>query len=353
MLNLENIKTKNMRHCNLFRTLLILCVAGTFASCKNSEKTADATQEAQKEKVNVQKVSARPVEQLGTFTATVEAQVTNNISPKMALRIDDVIVEVGDHVKKGQVIAKMDAVNLVQSKLQMRNDSLEFVRADELYKVGGTSRSEWDARKLAYNISSTNYENLLDNTLLRSPINGIVTARNYDDGDMFSLGGQPLYVVEQIHPVKLMVNVSEGLYTKVKKGMSVDVRLDVYGEEVFKGRVNLIYPSLDPATRTFPVEVLVANDNERVRPGMFGRVTFCYGVADHVVVPDVSVVKQTGSGDRYVYVTEGGKVVFKKVELGRRMDTEYEIVSGLNSGDLVITGGHNRLTNGAEVDVVE
>lgn len=342
-----------MRHCKLFRTLFMLCVAGTFASCNNGGNTGEVAQQVQKEKVNVQKVSARQVEQLGTFTATVEAQVTNNISPKMGLRIDDVIVEVGDHVKKGQVLAKMDAVNLVQSKMQMKNDSLEFARADELYKAGGTSKSEWDTRKLAYNISKTNYGNLLENTLLLSPIDGIVTARNYDDGDMFALGGQPLYVVEQIRPVKLKVNVSEGLYSKIKKGMNVDIKLDVYGEETFKGKVNLIYPSLDPTTRTFPVEVLIPNDNERVRPGMFGRVTFCYGVAENVVVPDMAIVKQTGSGDRYVYTVVDGKIVFKKVELGRRMDTEYEILSGLASGDLVITGGQNRLTNGMEVEVVE
>lgn len=340
-----------MRHFKLFKLLLILLAAGVLPACKNAQNTEAVV--AEKTKVNVKQVSEREVEQLGTFTATVTAQATNNISPKMALRIDDVLVEVGDHVKKGQALARMDAASLVQAKLQMKNDSLEFGRSDELYKVGGTSKSDWDAKKLAYNVSKTNYDNLYENTILLSPIEGVVTARNYDDGDMFSLGGQPIYVVEQIRPVKLKVNVSEGLFTKIKKGMSVDVQLDVYGDEVFKGRVHLVYPSLDPSTRTFPVEIIIDNKDERVRPGMFARVTFFYGVENRVVVPDVAVVKQTGSGDRYVYTVVDGKIEFRKVELGRRMDTEYEILSGINSGDMVVTGGQNRLNNGMEVEVVQ
>ena len=96
--------------------------------------------------------------------------------------------------------------------------------------------------KLAASVSRSNYENLLENTVLRSPINGIVTERNYDAGDMY--GGLPVYVVEQISPVKLKVNVSEKLFTQIKKGMEVDVKLDVYGDEVFKGKVSLVYPTI-------------------------------------------------------------------------------------------------------------
>ena len=277
----------------------------------------------------------------------------NNISPNLTLRIEKLYAEVGDHVRKGQKLADLDASNLVQAKLQMLNDSLEFVRNDNLYKVGGISKSEWDAKKLSYDISSTSYRNLLENTVLTSPVSGVVTARNYDRGDMFSMG-QPLYVVEEITPVKIMVNASEQLFSHIKKGDKVDVTLDVYGDEVFSGVVSLVYPTVDPQTRTFPVEIKIANANERVRPGMFARVKFTYGTATHVVVPDMAVVKLTGSGDRFVYVVGAdNKVTFKKVELGRRLDTEYEIVSGLSSGDNVVVEGQNRVTNGMEVVVVE
>jgi RND family efflux transporter MFP subunit len=163
----------------------------------------------------------------------------------------------------------------------------------------------------------------------------------------------PVYVVEQINPVKLKVNVSEKLFTQIKKGMEVDVKLDVYGDEVFKGKVSLVYPTIDAATRTFPVEIAIANANQRVRPGMFARVTFSYGTANHVVVPDQAVVKQTGSGDRYVYVYNNGTIEFKKVELGRRLGTEYELIGGVASGDNVVTEGHSRVVNGGKAEVVK
>ena len=345
-----------MRKMKLFKVLLASAVVVSAVACKDGAKTDIASEPVMEKEATVQvKVKQcfnREVEQIESFTATVEANAVNKISPKMALRISNIYVEVGDRVSKGQKLAKMEDINMTQARLQMQNDSLEFERTDNLYKVGGVSKSVWDARKLAYSISSSNYKNLLENTLLVSPINGIVTARNYDKGDMYAMAA-PLFVVEEIRPVKLMVNASEKLFTSIKKGMPVDVKLDVYGDEVFKGVVSLVYPTINPQSRTFPVEIKIQNGNEKIRPGMFARVTFAYGTAEHVVVPDMAVVKLSGSGDRFVYVVEDGKVVFKKVELGRRFDTEYEIVSGLSSGDKVVVEGHSRLVNGAAVDVIE
>ncbi len=341
-----------MRYLNFFKVLSIVVASSAFVACGSGQSAEQQEGTvAEKVKVTVKQVFETEVEQLGNFTATVEANVTNNISPKMATRIQEVLVEVGDRVKKGEIVARMDAVNLDQAKLQMHNSEIEFNRTDELYKIGGTSKSEWDARKLAYSIAKSSYEDLLENTALVSPISGVITARNYDSGDMYS--GQPLYIVEEITPVKLKVNVSEKLYTKVKKGMSVDVKLDVYGDEVFEGKISLVYPTLDPTTRTFPVEITINNSNEKVRPGMFARVTFVYDIEDRVLVPDMAVIKQQGSGNRYVYTVSNGVAAMKMVELGQRFGTEYEVISGLSSGDVVVIGGQTRLTNGAEVEVVE
>jgi RND family efflux transporter MFP subunit len=339
-----------MKNMYFFKGALLIVLAIGIASCKGGDKAQkQSAQQVEKVKVNVMQAFEQEVDQIQTFSATVYANITNNISPKMAVRIEKVYVEVGDHVSHGQRLAQMDPASLIQAKLQMDNDSLEFARTNQLYSVGGTSKSDWDAKKMKYNISKTSYKNLLVNTYLYSPVSGVVTARNYDKGDMFNMG-QPLYVVEQIRPVKVKVNVSEELYTKIKKGMSVDVALDVYAGEVFNGKVTLIYPAIDPATRTFPVEITIPNNNERIKPGMFARVTFSYGKMKNVVVPDLAIVKQTGSGDRYVYVVNNNKVVFKKVELGRRIGTEYEIMSGLNSGDVVVVGGQSRIVNGSEVE---
>lgn len=337
---------------NILTVAIPLLTALTAVSCSSDKGNAE--KEAEKEtavKVEVAKCSVRPVEQINVLSGTIEAEVTNNIAPQTASRIKRVFAEVGDHVRAGQKLAEMDAVNLDQTRLQMENDKLEFTRADELYKIGGTSKSEWEAKKLKYDLSKRSYDNLKENTFLVSPTSGVVTQRNYDSGDMYT-GSSPLFVVERITPVKLIINVSESLYTKIHKGMDVDVTLDTYGDEQFKAKVKIIYPAVDPETRTFPVELTIANGDERVKPGMFARASLCYGTESHVVIPDRAVMKLTGSGDRYVYVAENGKAVYRKVTLGQRIGNEYEIIDGINDGETVIVTGQNRLKNGSAIEIL-
>ena len=125
----------------------------------------------------------------------------------------------------------------------------------------------------------------------------------------------------------------------------------MYGDEEFAGKVSLVYPTIDATTRTFPVEIKLENKDQRVRPGMFARVTLNFGTQDNVVVPDLAIVKQAGAGDRYVFVYKDGKVSYNKVELGRRMGTEYELKSGVPNNSQVVVAGQARLINGTEVDV--
>lgn len=333
-----------------FQWMMVAALA-LLSSCSggNTENT-EVEFKDEKPVVKVANVFARPVAQIQEYTATVEAEVKNNIAPSSPVRIDRILVEVGDRVSKGQRLVQMDSNNLRQLKLQMENQQVEFRRIDELYKVGGVSKSEWDAAKTALDVRKTSYQNLLENTTLTSPINGIVTARNYDNGDMYS-GAMPVLTVEQIAPVKLMINVSEAYFTKMKKGAPVTIKLDVYGDEEFTGKVHLVYPTIDAGTRTFLVEIRLDNRDMRIRPGMFARVTVDFGTIDHVVIPDVAIVKQAGSGDRYVYVYQNGKVTYTQVELGRRMDTEYELISGVSNNAQVVIAGQSRLQNGVEVTV--
>ena len=339
-----------MKTKQLIRLIPAAALSFLMACAGNQQEENNAKME-QRPKVKIEKVSSQDVEQLTEFTATVEAMVKNNIAPQAPFRIEKIFAEVGDHVKAGQLLAKMDATNLKQAKIQLDNQEVEFRRIDELYKVGGASKSAWDAQKTALDVAKETYKNLQENIQLVSPISGIVTARNYDSGDMFG-GGIPIYTIEKIQPVKLKINVSESLFTKVKKGNEVDIKLDVYGDEVFKGKINLVYPTIDPSTRTFPVEIKIANANERVRPGMFARVTMSFGHERHVVAPDRAIVKQAGAGDRYIYVHEGGSVSYQRVILGRRLNDKYEIISGVKDGDEVVITGQSRLSNGIEVEIV-
>ena len=319
-------------------------------SCTSKGKTTTETK-IEKPKIKVEKVYNKSVQQLYEYTAVVQAETVNNIAPTTPGRIDKIFVEIGDHVAKGQLLVQMDENNLKQVKAQLDNLELTFKRIDELYKVGGVSKAEWDAQKTNLEVTRTSYKNLKENTQLISPISGIVTARNYDNGDIYA--GNPLLQVQQIKPVKLLINVSEKQYTKISKGMEVKVVVDIYDDEEFSGKVSLVYPTIDPRTHTFPVEINIANAKEKIRPGMYARVIVDMGSQEHVVVPDVSIVKQQGSGDRYVYVYKDGKVSYNKVKIGRRLGDSYELISGVNDGDQVAITGLARLNNGMEVEITK
>lgn len=329
-----------------------LSVLAVVSCSSNSGKNQSVEAADSKPKVEIMSVVVESVPQEEEFSATVQANVKNNIAPSVPLRIEKICVEVGDRVKKGDLLVQMENDNLLQQKLQYENYKIEYERALALYEKGGASKSEFDAKRTQYEVAETAYRNLSENTELMAPVDGIITARNYDNGDLYS-GQMPVVTVEQITPVKLYINVSESFYTYVKKGMPVDVRLQVYGDRVFEGKVSLVYPTIDPATRTFTVEIKIDNRNELVKPGMFAKVNMDFGSRNNVVVPDRAVVKQSGSGERFVYVYKDGKVSYNKVELGRRLGDRYEVLSGVNDGDQVVVVGQARLFDGTEVSVVE
>lgn len=339
----------------IFRTICFAAAVLAAVSCGNSSN--QGTQQAETAmaevapSVSVEKVSVREVPQLATYTSTVQAYVKNNIAPQMAGRITKINVEIGDNVKKGDILAEIDKAQLIQAQLQLQNQEVELNRLKALYDAGGISKSDYDAIELSYNVTKTQVENLMENTILRSPIDGVITARNYDAGDMYSMSA-PIYTVEQLKPVKLLVGISEKDYTKVKKGDSVEIKADALPENTFYGKVEKIYPTIDPATRTFLVEVVVSNNYTTLRPGMFVRVTVNFGSNNNVVIPDIAVVKQQGSGERFVYVlNEDGTVTYQKVVLGRRMGSEYEVLEGLEDGAKIVTGGQIRLKDGVKVTV--
>ena len=323
-------------------------------ACGNQTKQTSTTTgnpQASAPVVSVITATAEDVEVNNTFTSNIEPYATNNIVSQSAGRIVSINVEVGDKVRKGQLLAKMDDVNLAKTRMQYVNDSTELGRLTELYKIGAVAQADYDLAKLSLEITKKTYNNLLENTYLRSPINGVVTARNYDKGDMYSMT-QPIFVVEQITPVKMLINLSESLFTQVHQGMEFNIEVEAYPGETFLGKVNLIYPTVSATTHTFPVEVVCQNNDQRLRPGMFARVTATFGINHHVVVPDVAVVKQQGSGEYFIYVLNADKtVIYTKVELGRRLGNRYEIISGINEGDIIVTEGQARLKNGMAVTV--
>lgn len=329
-----------------------LLAVALLASCGGKEGAGSAESEApQKSNVRVEEVQLVAVDQISTFTATIEADLVNNIAPAMGGRIRRIYVDVGSYVSRGQALVAMDAANFSQQQTQVATLRRDFERYNELFAVGGISKQQLDQAKTQLDIAESALNNLGENTTLTSPVSGLVTARNYDAGDMASQ--LPILTIENINPVKVMVNVSESYYSKVLKGMPVEVQADAVGSETFQGKVTLIHPTLDPMSHTFTIEVSVPNSEQRLRPGMFARVKMNFGSNDRPLVSDRAVLKQTGSNDRYVFVEDEGKAVYTLVELGARLEDKYEIVSGLNAGDRVIVEGNSGLIDGAAVEVVQ
>ena len=301
--------------------------------------------------VSVIEASFEDVPQNTLYSSTVQANVVNNIAPQSGSRIQKLNVEVGDFVNKGQILAEMDRVQLDQAELKLRNDETELERVRTLLAQGGISQADFDQLELACNVSRSTYKNLLENTILRSPVSGVITARNYDRGDMYVMG-QPLYTVQQITPVKVLVAISETDYTKVKKGDKVVFTADALPGKNFEGTVKRLYPTMDAASHTFNVEVSIPNTKRELRPGMYVRADVNFGDNRSLTIPDTAVLKMQGAGTRTVFViNDEGVSEMRVVELGRHFDGKYEVLSGLNEGDKVVYKGNSSLKSGVEVEI--
>ncbi len=342
-----------------------LVLALSLAAC-GKEKAESESEKEDLPVVKTLKVSEQDVDQLAVYTATVEPEIINNISAQMANRIKAIYVDEGVRVGKGQKLVLLDDVNTTQyelavdnAKAALRNAQTNYDRAVELLKIGGGTQQQVDQMEMTL-INAKNsvaqaertLANARENMVLTSPIDGVVTARNYDPGDM--TGALPILTVAKVNPVKVVINVNESQLASINKGMPVDLTFNTYGDEVFKGTVSLVMPTVDAASRTVGVEITLPNSDGRVLPGMFGRATIALGNAVHVVVPDRAVVKQQGSGDHYVYVLNNdGTVSYNKVELGQRIGTSYELISGVPANAEVIVEGQNALTDGKKVQVIK
>lgn len=347
--------------------LFPICLLALTACSGKDKDTTAAEQQEQLPVVKVETVEARMVDQPGNYTASVEPQIVNNITSNQPNRIKEILVDEGQQVSAGQRVAVMDDVNTFSYETQvnnaeanLKNVEVNYNRAVELLKIGGGTQQNVDAMQIQL-VNAQNalaqakraLQNVRENTILTSPISGVVTARNYDPGDM--TGGLPIVTVARIQPVKIVINATESELPKIKKGMPAIITFDTYGDEEFHGTVTTVMPTIDTASRTFGVEITLPNADRRVLPGMFGRVQLNLGTAERVVVPDKAVVKQQGSGNHFVYVYNpaDGTVDFRQVQLGRRMGSEYELISGVDTGSQVVVSGQTRLTNGAKVELAK
>lgn len=336
------------------KRVFILLLSGILVSVSCAPKGQESATEQSAGKiteVTVGQAVTRMVPQEAEFTGNIEPFVKNNITSAAAQRIEKIFVEVGQRVSRGQLLVQMESVNYTQARLQLENLRVNLSRTEELYKAGGVSKQQYDQLQTQVQVAEESVRNLSENTKLLSPIDGVVTQRLFDNGDMAT--GMPILVLMQINPVKIMVNISEEFYPQTRVGTPVEITLDVYNGKKYNGKVSLIYPTIDPATHTFQAQVTIPNSSGEIRPGMFARAKVNFGSKERTVVSDRAVVKQTGTNDKYVYVLDGDIVRYTKVEIGKRVGDIYEIKSGLEAGQMVVTAGISRLVDQAKVKVVE
>ena len=336
------------------------------SACGGNDSSTGAEAEADEVfTVKTATVEQRDVDDIVTLTASVEADKINNISSNSPNRIKQILVDEGMNVSKGQRLVVLDDVNTTSYQLQvdnakaaLRTVEADYNRAVELLHIGGGTRQQVDQMELQV-VNARNtlasaeraLRNVQENTVLTAPVSGVVTARNYDPGDMTA--SLPILTIGTVNPVKVVVNVNESDFAKVHTGMPATLSLQSYPDEEFTGKVTLVAPTVDAASRTFGVEITVPNPSARILPGMFGRIQLNLGTAPSVVVADKAVEKQRGSGNYFVYVVEDGKIRYSQVQLGRRLGDTYQILSGVEPGQQVVISQKSKLTDGAKVKVVK
>ena len=353
----------NSKYYVLAGCLSSVLAIGALCSCSSSSDKGEAAQEEEALTVRTQTVKTETVDRKIQYTANLEANEQVYYAPTLAgSRIKKINVEVGDHVRKGQVLVEMDNNSLVQQELQLKNLETEYNRAVKLKESGSISQQNYDQIVTQYEVTKKAIENLKENTRMLAPFDGVVTGKYMEEGELYmgaALGGAAkpsIICIEQIKPMKAKVNVAEQYYLEVKKGMKVTLQNDIYGDRTFEGTVNIVYPTIDPSSRTFSVELKFNNPDEALRPGMYGTVSFATGVAKIKTVPSLAVLKMQGSNDRYMFKAVNGRAKRLSVRIVNRYDDKVEVVpldGTLEDGDQIVSVGQGKLVDGSLLKIVD
>jgi membrane fusion protein, multidrug efflux system len=343
-------------------TLLVLF------SCKSEEKgkmsgSVGAAESDTTEKivpVRIHILESTSVFRTLDYTANFIAFEEINYAPASPGRINRIDVEVGDRIRKGQLLVEMDKTQLVQAQTQYETAKSTFQRVDTLYRLGSISEQQYEQTKAQYDVAKSGYEFLAENTTLLAPIDGIVTGKYFENGELYSgvpntmAGKAAVLTLMQINPLKAIVSISQSYFPDVKEGMKAEIRCDIFPDEIFEGSVFQVYPVIDAATRTFKTEIIIRNPKETLRPGMYGRISIKLKDEETLVVPSIAVLKQEGTNNRYVFLNNNGVAKRVDVTIDKRYDDQIEITGeGIAEGAELIIEGQANLLDGTELKVVK
>jgi membrane fusion protein (multidrug efflux system) len=290
-------------------------------------------------------------------TAPIEAFADADVVAKVDGEVREVLVEEGDDVEKGQILARLDGarlrLELSESQARLRKLQSDFQRNKELQEKGLIS--EGDFEKLQYDLealeASYNLASLeLDYTQIRAPISGVVSERYIKLGNTIKVG-DPIYRVTSYDPLVAYLHVPEREYGELSAGQPVAIDIDAIPGERILASVTRVSSVVDPDTGTFKVTIEVRDPERRVKPGMFGRMSIVYDKHENALqVPRSAIVEEMNTSS--VFVVEEELAVRKPVQTGFSGNGMVEITGGIDDSDRIITTGHLGLKDGARVSVI-
>ena len=332
------------------KAIAIITAAALLSGCgaNTEEVSQDRVEQVRTTPLAYQEVS-RQIE----LSTTLQGYEEMNISPSLTGIIEKIYVEVGDRVRKGDTLVRMDQNQLNTTRLAYANLQIEMNRVRMLLESEAISQQTYDQTKLSFDQTAESLRFLEENTFVLAQYDGVISTKSYEDGELYA-GAQPILRLTQINELKAYVNVPETYFPLVKKGMKVNVYSDIYPDKVFPATIEIVYPTIDPASHTFTLKLRIPNSSELIRPGMYVSTVLDLGRTEALVVPYQAVLRLIGSNNRYVFVDEGGVAKRVFVAIGERHDQTIEISSdSLKVGDPIVTTGQAKLVDGVRLNVVK
>ena len=331
------------------KIVLLMAAAVCMISC--GKKEAQVSQEAERvEVVSTMTLEEQEIERKLQISTNLQAYLTQNVAPSLTGKIEHIYVEVGDKVKTGDMLVRMDQNQYMTSKIQLANLEVEMARMEALLSTGSVSKQVYDQTKVSYDQLKQNLSFLEANTYVKAPFTGVIAAKTYEDGELY--GGQPIVVLAETKKLKALIAVPETYYPLIKEGMKLSVKSDIYPDQTFPATIEVVYPTIDATSHTFQCKVVIPNASEKLRPGMYVTTTLGLGKENTIVVPYQSVEKLIGSNERFVFINENGYAKRVSVKLGQRFDEQIEIIAPeIQPGVEYIHKGQSKLVDGVKIRV--
>ncbi len=302
-----------------------------------------------------------------TGTAPLEAQRKAFINPKVRGEIRAVLVDEGDRVREGQVLARLDGdqlrLEVAQAEAQLRKLERDYQRNVELQKRGLVSATAFENLKYELDAARATWDLArlqLSYTEIRAPIAGTVTQRTdivkvgntvVPAGGVIQNADSALFAIEDLDSLVVRISIPERELPRLSAGQPAELSFDAVPGRRFAGEVALIRPAVDAATATFQARIEVRDPDGLLRPGMFARVAIVYErKLDALQIPRSALLD--GDGPPRVFVVEGGKAVEREVKLGLGNGAWVEVVSGVADGEEVVVVGQGALRPGTTVRIV-